>query len=104
MLILGLERTEEALDHRIVKAVALAAHALRDSVLRKHGSVGLHLVMPALVRMNGQFVGAPGARKRCLQRARNQFKDGTPRHTMRALNSVTLVTHFWLGVLAKKSR
>ena len=55
MVTLDFEGAEEALDHPVVKAVALAAHALRDSVLRKHRSVRLHLVVPALIRMHNQF-------------------------------------------------
>ena len=42
MVILGFQGAKEALDCRVVKAVALAAHALLDCTLRKHRSVGLH--------------------------------------------------------------
>lgn len=53
--ILGLEGAEEALDHRVVEAVPSATHALSDAVMRKHRSVWLHLVVPALVRMHTEF-------------------------------------------------
>ena len=53
-----LERAEEALDRCIVKAVPFAAHALRDTVMRKHCSMRLHSVVPALIRMHDQFGGA----------------------------------------------
>lgn len=49
MEILGLQPTEEALNCRVVKAVALKARALLDSALREHCSIGLHLALPALV-------------------------------------------------------
>ena len=49
---LGLQGAEEALNCRVVKAVALAAHALLDPMLRKRRSIRLHLVVPALVRVN----------------------------------------------------
>lgn len=83
MKILGLQSAEEALNCRVVKAVALTAHALLDSTLRKHRSIGLHLVVPALVRVNDQFRSARGPRKRCPQRAGNQLEDGTPCHLVR---------------------
>ena len=55
--ILDLEGAEEALDHRVVKAVALAAHVLRDSAPRKYRPIGLHFVVLALIRVQGQFIG-----------------------------------------------
>ena len=57
MEVLGPEGAEEALDHRVVKAVALAAHALRDSAPCKHRPIGPHFVVPTLIRMHGQFAG-----------------------------------------------
>ena len=57
MLILGLEGAEEALYHRVVKAVPSATHALPDAMMRKHRSVRLHLVMPSLIRMHNQVTG-----------------------------------------------
>ena len=83
MEILGLQGAEEAFDHRVVKAVALAAHALLDSMAREHRSAGLHLVVPTLVRVHDQFCGAPCPRKRCLERAGNQLEDRTPCHAVR---------------------
>ena len=83
MEILGLQGAEEALNCCVVKAVALTTHALLDSTLREHRSVGLHLVVPALVRVNDQLRSARGPRKRCPQRAGNQLEDGAPRHFVR---------------------
>ena len=74
MEILGLQGAEEALNCRVVKAVALTAHALLDSTLRKQRSIGLHLVVPALIRVNDQFRRARGPRKRCPKRAGNPLK------------------------------
>lgn len=54
MVVLGLEGAEEALDHRVVKAVPSATHALFDSVMLKHRSVWPHFVVPALIRMHNQ--------------------------------------------------
>ena len=76
--VLGLQGTEEAFNRRVVEAVALTAHALLDSTLRKHRSIGLHLVVPALVRVNDQLRSARGPRKRYSQCAGNQLEDGTP--------------------------
>ena len=61
---LGLQGSEDAFNCRVVKAVALAAHALLDSTLCKQRSIRLHLVVPALVRVNDQFLSARGPRKR----------------------------------------
>ncbi len=47
--ILGLQGAEEAFNCCVVETVAFAAHALLDSASRKHRTVGLHLVLPALV-------------------------------------------------------
>ena len=49
MVLLDFEGAEEALDHRVVKAISFAAHALRHSAMRKHRPVRLHFVMPALI-------------------------------------------------------
>ena len=81
--ILSFQGVEEAFNHRVVKAVALAAHALLDSTSREHRPVGQHLVVPALVRVHDQFVDARGPRKRCLQRAGNQLEDRTSCHAVR---------------------
>jgi hypothetical protein len=54
---LGLERAEEALDGRVVKAVAFATRPLRDAVARKHRPTGLHLVVPGLIGMHDQPSG-----------------------------------------------
>ena len=81
--VLGLQGAEEAFNHRVVKAVALAAHALLDSTSREHRSIRLHLVVPTLVRVDDQFPGASGPRQRCLEHAGNQFEDRTPCHAVR---------------------
>lgn len=88
-VILGLQGAEDALDSCIVKAVALTAHALLDSALRKQRSIRLHLVVPALVRVNDQFLSARGPRKRYPQGAGNQLKDGTLCHLV--LNDLAVV-------------
>lgn len=80
--VLGLEGAEEALNCRIVKAVALSAHALLDSPLHKHRSMGLHLVVPTLVGVDDQFPRASGPRQRCLKHAGNQLEDRTPCHAV----------------------
>ncbi len=54
MKILGFWYAEEALNYRVVKAVPLATHPLLDSTLRKHRSIGLHLVVPASFGVNDQ--------------------------------------------------
>ena len=83
MEVLGFQGAEEAFNRRVVEAVALAAHALLDSTSREHRSVGLHLVVPALVRVHDQFGDAPGLGKRCLKRAGNQLEDRAPCHAVR---------------------
>lgn len=83
MEVLGFQGAKEAFNRGVVKAVAFAAHALRDSARRKHRAVRLHLVVPALIRMNDQFAGATGARKLCPERSRDQFEDGALCHAVR---------------------
>ena len=54
MKVFSFQSAQEALEHRIVIAVALAAHALRHCATCKHRAVGSHLdldrVVPALIR------------------------------------------------------
>ena len=46
---LTFEQSKEILNHSIVQTVALAAHALSDSLVTEHPLVLLVLVLPALV-------------------------------------------------------
>lgn len=57
VVVLGLEGAEKALDHRIVKEVPFATHDLFDSVMLKHRSVRLHLVMGGFNRSSQHRVG-----------------------------------------------
>lgn len=61
--VLGFKGAEEAFDRSVVKSVAFAAHALCDPASREYRSVRLHLVVPALIRMNGQFASELLARE-----------------------------------------
>ncbi len=60
MEVLGFQGAEDALNRRVVEAVALAAHALLDSVSNAHRFVGLHLVVSTLVGMHDQDRDAIG--------------------------------------------
>lgn len=55
MEIVGRQRAKEALDDRIVEAVAFTGHALRDAQTRGHRSKRLHLVLPSLIRLYRQL-------------------------------------------------
>src|SRR5439155_10960078 len=48
---LGLERLEEALDHRVVPAVAPPAHAGPDPVAREERLIGRAGILTALIRV-----------------------------------------------------
>ena len=54
-----LERTEESLNCRIVKAIPFAAHALRDAVTRKHRPIRPHLVLGGFNRSSQHWVVEP---------------------------------------------
>ena len=64
------------------EAITVAAHALRDAATRKHLPIGLHLVVPALIRTHGQLAGMPGPRKRRAKCDRDQVGHVTPGHAM----------------------
>ena len=51
---LGLEQTEEVLDHAVIITIAFSGHALGDALLLEHSLIGFHLVLPSLVRMEHQ--------------------------------------------------
>ena len=77
-----LEVSEEALDHRVVKAISFAAYALRHTTMRKHRRGRLHFVMPALNGMHGQSDSDLRPRKCPIQRAGDQVEDGAPCHAV----------------------
>ena len=52
---LTFEQSKEILNHSIVQTVALAAHALSDSLVTEHPLVLLVLVLPALVGVQDQI-------------------------------------------------
>ena len=83
MVVLGFECAEEALDHCVVKAVALATHALRYPAMRKHRPVRLHFVVPALIRMHGQSGGVFRLRECHFQRVRDELEYRAPGHAVR---------------------
>ena len=45
------EQTGKVLNHSVVQAVALPAHALPDALLFEHPLVLFVLILPALIRM-----------------------------------------------------
>lgn len=111
MEILGLQGAEEAFNRRVVEAVAFATHALLGSASREHCSVGLHLVVPALVGVHDQVGRATGLRERGLKHAGNHLEDRAPCHAVRddlavvqvhAGRQVELVaTHIELGDIGR---
>lgn len=52
---LALEKPKEILNHSIVQAVALSAHALPDALLTEHSLILLVLVLPPLNRVQDQI-------------------------------------------------
>ena len=52
---LALEKPKEILNHSIVQAVALSAHALPDALLTEHSLILLVLVLPPLIRVQDQI-------------------------------------------------
>ena len=83
MVILRFWGAEEAPNHCVVKAIALTTHTLLHPTLLEHCSIGLHLVVPTLIRVHNKFGAALVPGKCCLQRTANQLKDGAPCHGMR---------------------
>ena len=51
---LGLEQTEEILDHTVIITIALPGHALSDAILLERPLISFHLVVPALVGVEHQ--------------------------------------------------
>ena len=52
---LAFKQLEKVFHHRIVQAIAFAAHILPDALFAEHTLVLLMLVLPALVRVKDQI-------------------------------------------------
>lgn len=52
---LQIKQLEKVFHHRIVQAIAFAAHILPDALFAEHTLVLLMLVLPALVRVKDQI-------------------------------------------------
>lgn len=72
-----LQQTEEILNHSIIKAIALAAHALANALRFQHLLVLLVLVLPALVGMEDEIGTARYGFKGVFQHLRHHGQHGT---------------------------
>lgn len=120
---LGLQRAKETFHHRIVEAISLPRHALRDTPPCQLSLVQGHSIVPTLVRMQ-KWLGRLPACFHCLFKHTHDHREVRPNarligHNLTivefrtgeryyflppTLNSVTSVTHFSSGRVAVKSR
>lgn len=80
---LRLQRPKEALHRGIVQAVALAGHALRQSLLRQLPAIRRHPVVPSLIRVQQRLVRPAEPGQRLLQHRADQRKVRAPVHLVR---------------------
>src|SRR5437773_4254248 len=99
---LGLERLEEALDHRVVPAVAPPAHAGPDPVAREERLIGRAGILTALIRVVQQPPRRPPLRHGHAQGGEHELLTQDRKSTR--LNSSHITISYAVFCLKKKNR
>lgn len=73
---LRLEQPKKVLDHTIIITISFSGHGLGDAFFFEQASIGFHLVVPSLVRMEHQGSVVRDLSEGLLQHVRHQAEVG----------------------------